>query len=103
MDTAIIITALITIWGAISLISFIIGRYIIRKTLEDRELIETLIQCERGKQVILSFGNTFSVALTCMIPLVHIIPLIGFTYGVVTMKKDYEYYRECIIMAVKGE
>ena len=103
MSTTTIITTLITMWGAISLISFLIGRYIIKKTLEDRELIETLIEYERGKQIILSFSNTLSVALTCMIPLVHIIPLIGFIYGIVTMKKDYEYYRECIIMAVKGE
>ena len=98
-----IIKTLVVVWIVISIVSFFIGEYIIKKTASDRDFIEELIKTEKGKDLILSFGNTFSVALTCMIPLVHIIPLIGFIYGIVTMKKDYEYYRECIIMAVKGE
>lgn len=99
----VIIKVLMVAWIIISIVSFFIGEYIIKKTASDRDFIEELIKTETGKNLILSFGNTFSVALTCMIPLVHFVTLVGFIWGFIMIKRDYEHYKECIIMAVKGE
>lgn len=99
----VIIKVLVAVWIIISIVSFFIGEYVIRKTASDRGFIEELIKTERGKDLILSFGNTFSIALTCMIPLVHFVPLVGFTWGFIMMKKDYGYYKTCILSAAKGE
>lgn len=99
----VIIKVLVAVWIIISIVSFFIGEYVIRKTASDRDFIEELIKTERGKDLILSFGNTFSIALTCMIPLVHFVPLVGFTWGFIMMKKDYGYYKTCILSAAKGE
>ena len=99
----VIIKVLVAVWIITSIVSFFIGEYVIRKTASDRDFIEELIKTERGKDLILSFGNTFSIALTCMIPLVHFVPLVGFTWGFIMMKKDYDYYKTCILSAAKGE
>lgn len=99
----VIIKVLVAVWIIISIVSFFIGEYVIRKTASDKDFIEELIKTERGKDLILSFGNTFSIALTCMIPLVHFVPLVGFTWGFIMMKKDYGYYKTCILSAAKGE
>lgn len=99
----VIIKALVVVWIIISLVSFFIGEYVIKKTASDRDLIEELIKTENGKNLILSFGNTFSITLTCMIPLVHFVPLVGFIWGFIMMKKDYDYYKTCILGAAKGE
>ena len=99
----VIIKVLVAVWIIISIVSFFIGEYVIRKTASDRDFIEELIKTERGKDLILSFGNTFSIALTCMIPLVHFVPLVGFTWGFIMKKKDYDYYKTCILSAAKGE
>ena len=99
----VIIKVLVAVWIIISIVSFFIGEYVIRKTASDRDFIEELIKTERGKDLILSFGNTFSIALTCMIPLVHFVPLVGFTWGFIMMKKDYGYYKTCILSAAIGE
>lgn len=99
----VIIKVLVAVWIIISIVSFFIGEYVIRKTASDRDFIEELIKTERGKDLILSFGNTFSIALICMIPLVHFVPLVGFTWGFIMMKKDYGYYKTCILGAAKGE
>lgn len=99
----VIIKVLVAVWIIISIVSFFIGEYVIRKTANDRDFIEELIKTEKGKDLILSFGNTFSIALTCMIPLVHFVPLVGFTWGFIMMKKDYDYYKTCILSAAKGE
>ncbi len=101
MEITVLVTILIVIWGAISLISFFTGKYIINKSCEDRELIETLMKTKKGKDILIAFGNTFSVAITCLIPLVHILPLIGFTYSFIIMKKNYDSYRSLVISAVK--
>lgn len=98
-----IIKILIIVWVVISFISFLIGEHIIRKTASDREFIEELIETEKGKDMILSFGNTFSIGLTCMIPLVHFAPLVGFIWGFIMMRKDYDHYKTCILSAAKGE
>ncbi len=98
-----IIKTLMVVWIIISIVSFFIGEYVIRKTASDRDFIEELIKTERGKDLILSFGNTLSIALTCMIPLVQFVPLIGFIWGFIMMKKDYDYYKTCILGAAKGE
>jgi hypothetical protein len=103
MIKMVIIKVLVAVWIIISIVSFFIGEYVIRKTASDRDFIEELIKTERGKDLILSFGNTFSIALTCMIPLVHFVPLVGFTWGFIMMKKDYGYYKTCILSAAKGE
>lgn len=99
----VIIKVLMVVWVIISVVSFFVGEYVIKKTASDREFIEELIKIERGKDLILSFGNTFSIALTCMIPLVHFVTLVGFIWGFIMIKRDYEHYKECIIMAAKGE
>lgn len=99
----VIIKALVVAWIIISIISFFMGEYVIKKTASDRDFIEELIKTERGKDMILSFGNTFSIALTCMIPLVHFAPLVGFIWGFIMMKKDYDYYKACVLGATKGE
>lgn len=99
----VIIKVLVAVWIIISIVSFFIGEYVIRKTASDRDFIEELIKTERGKDLILSFGNTFSIALTCMIPIVQFVPLVGFIWGFIMMKKDYDYYKACILGAAKGE
>ncbi len=99
----VIIKTLIVVWIIISIVSFFIGEYVIKKTASDKDFIEELIKAERGKDLILSFGNTFSIALTCMIPLVHFVTLVGFIWGFIMMKKDYDYYKTCILSAAKGE
>lgn len=99
----VIIKVLVAVWIIISIVSFFIGEYVIRKTANDRDFIEELIKTERGKDLILSFGNTFSIALTCMIPIVQFVPLVGFIWGFIMMKKDYDYYKTCILGAAKGE
>lgn len=99
----VIIKVLVAVWIIISIVSFFIGEYVIRKTASDRDFIEELIKTERGKDLILSFGNTFSIALTCMIPIVQFVPLVGFIWGFIMMKKDYGYYKTCILSAAKGE
>lgn len=99
----VIIKVLMVVWITISVVSFFVGEYVVRKTASDRDFIEELIKTESGKNLILSFGNTFSVALTCMIPLVHFVTLVGSIWGFVMIKTNYEYYKECIMMAVKGE
>lgn len=99
----VIIKVLVAVWIIISIVSFFIGEYVIRKTASDRDFIEELIKTERSKDLILSFGNTFSIALTCMIPIVQFVPLVGFIWGFIMMKKDYDYYKTCILGAAKGE
>lgn len=99
----VIIKVLVAVWIIISIVSFFIGEYVIRKTASDRDFIEELIKTERGKDLILSFGNTFSIALTCMIPIVQFVPLVGFIWGFIMMKKDYDYYKTYILGAAKGE
>ena len=98
-----VIKTLVVVWIIISIVSFFAGEYVIKKTASDRDFIEELIKTETGKNLILSFGNTFSIALTCMIPLVHFVTFVGAIWGLVMIRMNYEHYKECIMIAVKGE
>ena len=42
----VIIKALVVVWIIISLVSFFVGEYVIRKTASDRDFIEELIKTE---------------------------------------------------------